>query len=149
STGMSNASLSGSYGVVSMTVAMDAGNNTMLAASQGVWSFDGAGNVSGTPQVVELERAQDSAPVLYEIADPLSAAYTVTANGAMTLADGAGFAAKGGNAWALFPYSTTESSGTITGLEKGLTLGVKLPASLPDMGDHSYRITNLMVGHGA
>jgi hypothetical protein len=149
STGMSNASLSGSYGVVGMAVAMDGSNNTVLAASQGVWSFDGAGGVSGAPQVVELERAENSAPVLHEIDDALSAAYTVGASGAMTLEDGVGFVANGGNAWALFPYSTAEAGGAITDLETGLTLGVKLPGSLPDMGDRHYRITNLMVGHGA
>jgi hypothetical protein len=151
STGMSNASLSGNYGVVAMTVAMNSGYNTMLAASQGVWNFNGAGDVDVTAQVVELERAQGSAPVRQDIVDALSTTYTVAVNGAMTLEDGEGFAANGGNAWALFPYSTTDDGGdpeTITGVEKGLTLGVKLPASLPDMGENSYRITNLMVGHG-
>jgi hypothetical protein len=161
--GMSNASMSGNYGVVSTYLIVSTDNDEVVAGSStGILNFDGSGSLTAAtnafvesdvkrnfdvfPQV-DLERETESDP------DAIDGDYSVTSTGELSLdfdvddsisailsSDGNFFAS-------VTPY--TEGDLVITESEQELIMGVKLGDTAPALANNSYKLFLLLTGFDA
>ncbi|VAW97794.1 hypothetical protein MNBD_GAMMA20-1257, partial [hydrothermal vent metagenome] len=157
---MSDASLSGDYGVVSMKVGVHTTPSaTDLNADVGVMTFDGSGGLSALANAlnyVEINRSTSSGVVLIvdnaDDPNPLTASYSVSTTGALSLDFGGGNISDGvssddGTFFVTISAATTDNGGapaTIVNVDQQIIVGMKLEAATPDLSDAVYRLFPLI-----
>ncbi|NOY63323.1 MAG: hypothetical protein GXP10_09280 [Gammaproteobacteria bacterium] len=156
--GMSNASLSGDYGVVTMGVEVRTTPvTTDLNAGTGVITFDGSGALSALANTfndINVTRTTSPGVALAtnstDDPDPLMASYSVDSEGRLNLDFGGGESEDGvvsddGTLFVTIDGMTTDSGGapgtptTIITSKQQITVGTQLGSVAPDLADAVYR----------
>ncbi len=166
--GMSNASLNGDYGMVSMDVEVRTTPvATNLNSEVGIISFDGNGALSALANAlnyVDITRTiSPGVALVVDSADdpvPLAASYSVNSTGELNLDFGGGeikdgFVSDDGTLFVIIGAATTDDGGvpaSIVTSGQMVSVGSKLGIIAPDLSDAVYRIFPLVTsfqGNGA
>lgn len=162
--GMDVSSLSGDYGVLSLSADLNTTPEGQASSTLGVVNFDGAGTVTVAANAFEdlgFLRAANIFPTM-TITDTggpnggFSFPYSVSATGQVTLDtdndavvddpdDLAGFSNDDASVVGLLNVATSGSP-TITGAYNEMVVAVKLPTSQPTMGSTTYKLYPLVFG---
>lgn len=151
------ASLDGNFGVVGLSATAEhESGNTLIEGFNTAVSFDGEGAMTGeTFDGLTISRAHNSAPQSSADAVPVNGTYNITSEGKFSLtiegeADN-GFISSDGKLLALYSQDTTQTgTNPVTTMDalNGMSVGIKLPATLPTMAGSEYRLHGLMFGYG-
>ncbi|NNJ98324.1 MAG: hypothetical protein HKP12_14335 [Gammaproteobacteria bacterium] len=163
--GMSESSLSGDYGLVTVAIDLDTTPAPIGSAdsSVGVLTFDGAGFVSVAAQAIDDYGFTRSATTFTDVTltdmestdGDLSFPYTVTETGQVTLdTDANGTSAQDLQGWsnddgsvvALLNVTTEGSDPAINQVSKEMAVVVKLPASAPMLADAVFKLYPIAYG---
>jgi len=166
--GMSNASLSGDYGIVTMNVEVSTTPvATDLDSEVGIVSFDGSGALSALANAfnyVNITRTTSPNVALTldtaDDPDPFAASYSISAVGALNMDFGGGevedgFVSDDGTLFVTIDAATTDDGGTpatIVTSNQLITVGTKLATATPNLSDAVYRLFPLIAsfqGNGA